>query len=231
LINSPIEPAALPAVIEKAHQAKIPVVIGDVGVAGNYDAFVLSNNEEGGKLAAQYMVDHLKDKSGTKEVLVIEVHPGAAVGVPRTKGFVDEIKKHSDYKIVASLNGNDTVQGGYQATQNALSANPNLAGIYATNDPEAEGAVQALKAAGKSGVKDVFLVGFNGDPPALELIRNGEMAATIRQDPYGQGQKCVEISTKFMNNETVEYTDPATRSIFFPVKAIDKDNVGQVLAK
>jgi len=231
LINSPIEPAALPAVIEKAHQAKIPVVIGDVGVAGNYDAFVLSNNEEGGKLAAQYMVDHLKDKSGTKEVLVIEVHPGAAVGVPRTKGFVDEIKKHSDYKIVASLNGNDTVQGGYQATQNALSANPNLAGIYATNDPEAEGAVQALKAAGKSGVKDVFLVGFNGDPPALELIRNGEMAATIRQDPYGQGQKCVEISTKFMNNETVEYTDPATRSIFFPVKAIDKDNVDQVLAK
>jgi ribose transport system substrate-binding protein len=79
--------------------------------------------------------------------------------------------------------------------------------------------------------KDVFLVGFNGDPPALELIRNGEMAATIRQDPYGQGQKCVEISTKFMNNETVEYTDPATRSIFFPVKAIDKDNVGQVLAE
>src|SRR5436309_604311 len=83
---------------------------------------------------------------------VFDLHPGAAVGVPRTKGFVDEIKKHADFKIVASLNGNDTVQGGYQATQNALSANPNLAGIYATNDPEAEGAVQALKAAGKNAV-------------------------------------------------------------------------------
>jgi ribose transport system substrate-binding protein len=184
LINSPIEPAALPTVIDKAHQANIPVVIGDVGVAGKYDAFIVSNNEDGGKLAAQYMIEHLKDKSGTKEVLVIELHPGAAVGGPRTKGFVDEIKQHSDYKIVASLNGNDTVQGGYQATQNTLSANPNLSGIYATNDPEAEGAVQALKAAGKNGVKDVFLVGFNGDPPALELIKNGEMAATIRQDPY-----------------------------------------------
>jgi hypothetical protein len=41
--------------------------------------------------------------------------------------------------------------------------------------------VQALKAAGKNNVKDVFLVGFNGDPPALELIKQGEMAATIRQ--------------------------------------------------
>jgi ribose transport system substrate-binding protein len=231
LINSPIEPAALPAVIEKAHQANIPVVIGDVGVAGKYDAFIVSNNEEGGKLAAQYMIDHFKDNPGTKEVLVIELHPGAAVGGPRTKGFVDEMKQHSDFKIVASLNGNDTVQGGYQATQNTLSANPKLAAIYATNDPEAEGAVQALKAAGKNGVKDVFLVGFNGDPPALELIKNGEMAATIRQDPYGQGQRCVEIATKLMNNEAVEYSDPATKSVFFPVKVIDKGNVDQFLPK
>lgn len=231
LIISPIEPAALPAVIDKAHQVNIPVVIGDVGVAGKYDAYIVSNNEEGAKLAAQYMIEHLKDKSGTKEILVIEVHPGAAVRGPRTKAFADEIKNHSDYKIVASLNGNDTVQGGYQATQNTLSANPNLSGIYATNDPEAEGAVQALKAAGKNGVKDVFLVGFNGDPPALELIKNGEMAATIRQDPYGQGQKCVEIATKFMNNETVEYSDPATKSVFFPVKVIDKQNVDQFLQK
>src|SRR5260370_35124942 len=61
LINSPIEPAALPAVIDKAHQAKIPVVIGDVGVAGKNEAFILLDNEEGGQLAAQYMVDHLKD--------------------------------------------------------------------------------------------------------------------------------------------------------------------------
>ncbi len=96
-----------------------------------------------------------------------------------------------------------------------------------TNDPEAERAVQALKAAGKNGVKDVFLVGFNGDPPALELIKNDEMAATIRQDPYGQAQRCVEIATKLMNNETVEYSDPATKSILFPVEVIDKENVDQ----
>jgi ribose transport system substrate-binding protein len=231
LINSPIEPAALPAVIEKAHQAKIPVVIGDVGVAGKYDAYIVSNNEDGGKLAAQYMLEHFKDKPGTKEILLIELHPGVAVGVPRAKGFTDELKQHSDFKIVASLNGNDTVQGGYQATQNTMSANPNLAGIYATNDPMAEGALQALKAAGKTGVKDVFLVGFNGDPPALELVKNGEMAATIRQDPYGQGQKCVEIATQLMNNQPVGYSEASTKSVFFPVQVIDKANVDQFLQK
>jgi ribose transport system substrate-binding protein len=227
LIVSPVQPPALPAVIEKAHQAHIPVIIGDVGVAGDYDVFVLSANEEGGRLAAQYMVKSLQGKPGTKEVLVVELHPGSAVGNVRVKGFVDEIKKSPDFKVVASLNGNDTVQGGYQVTQNTLSANPNLAGIYAANDPEAEGAVQALKAAGKSGVRDVLVVGFNGDPPALELIKNGDMAATIRQDPYGQGQKAVELATKLMNNEQIEYSDPNTKSVFFPVKVIDKDNVDE----
>ena len=80
-------------------------------------------------------------------------------------------------------------------------------------------------------MKDVFLVGFNGDPPALELIKNGEMAGTIRQDPYGQAQRCVEIATKLMNNQAVEYSDPATKSVFFPVQVIDKENVDQFLQK
>ncbi len=166
LIVSPVQPPALPAIIDAAHEAKIPVIIGDVGVAGDYDAFVLSDNEGGGKMAAQYMVEKLKDKPGTKEVLVIELHPGSAVGEVRVKGFVDEIAKYPDFQIVASLNGNDTVEGGYQVTQDTLSAHPNLAAIYAANDPEAIGAVQALKAAGKNGVADVLVVGFNADPPS-----------------------------------------------------------------
>ena len=229
LIVSPVQPPALPAVIDAAHKAKIPVIIGDVGVAGSYDAFVLSDNLGGGQLAAQYMIDHFKGTPGTKEVLVIALHPGSAVGDVRVKGFVDTIQKDPSFKVVATLNGNDTVQGGYQVTQNTLSANPNLVGIYAANDPEAEGAVQALKAASKNGVKDVFVVGFNGDPPALQLIKSGDMAATIRQDPYGQGQKCVEVATQLMNNKPVQYSDPATKSIFFPVKVVDSTNVDQFL--
>jgi len=230
LVVSPVQPPALPAVIDAAHAAKIPVIIGDVGVAGDYDAFILSDNQGGGKQAAQYMYNQLKNKPGTKEVLVIALHPGSAVGDVRVKGFVDEIQTHSDFRVVATLNGNDTVEGGYQVTQNTLSANPNLVGIYAANDPEAEGAVQALKAAGKNGVKDVLVVGFNGDPPALQLIKSGDMAATIRQDPYGQGQKAVEIATALMNNQPVQFSDPASRSVFFPVQVVDSSNVDQFLA-
>ncbi|WP_119070567.1 substrate-binding domain-containing protein [Aggregatilinea lenta] len=230
LVVSPVQPSALPASIDAAHEAKIPVIIGDVGAEGDYDAFVLSDNYEGGKLAAQYVVDQLSDVEGTKQVLVIELHPGSAVGEERAKGFADEIALHDDFEIVASLNGNDTVQGGYQVTQDTLSANPELAAIYATNDPEAIGAAQALKAAGLNGVDDVLLVGFNGDAPALELIEAGEMAATIRQDPYGQGRAAVEAAITLLDGGSIEYSDADSRSIFFPVDVVTADNVADFMS-
>lgn len=225
LVISPVQPAALPAAVDAAHEAKIPVLIGDVGAEGDYDGFILSDNYEGGAQAARYMVEQLGDVEGTKEILVILLHAGSAVGEVRAAGFVDEMANHEGFEIVAQLDGNDTVEGGFEVTRDTLAANPNLAGIYATNDPEAIGANQALKQAGKNGVSDVLVVGFNGDAPALELIKAGEIAATIRQDPYGQGKAAVEAAMTLLDGGTLEYDDPETRSIFFPVEVVTAENV------
>ncbi|HET7094351.1 MAG TPA: substrate-binding domain-containing protein, partial [Thermomicrobiales bacterium] len=91
LIVSPVQPPALPAVVDAAHQATIPIIIGDVGATGDYDVFVLSDNYAGGQLAAQYMVKQLGAKSGTKNVAMITLHPGSAVGDVRASGWRDEI--------------------------------------------------------------------------------------------------------------------------------------------
>jgi ribose transport system substrate-binding protein len=223
LVVSPVQPSALPAVVDAAHEAKIPVIIGDVGAEGDYDAFILSDNYQGGVLAAQYMVDQMAAVEGQKEVLMILLHAGSAVGEVRAAGFRDEMAKHEDFTLVAELDGNDTVEGGFGVTRDTLAANPNLVGIYATNDPEAIGAVQALAEAGKDGV---MVVGFNGDAPALELVKSGDMAATIRQDPYGQGKAAVEAAMTLLDGQALTFSDEATRSIYFPVEVVDAANVG-----
>jgi len=41
------------------------------------------------------------------------------------------------------------------------------------------------------------------------------MAATIRQDPYGQGKKCVELALTLLEGKEIQYADAKTRSIFF----------------
>ena len=225
LIVSPVQPPALLATIDAAHAAQIPVIIGDVGAEGDYDAFILSDNREGGAIAARTVVDLLGDVDGTKKVGVIELHSGSAVGDDRVGGFVDEIAKSADFEVVAEIDGNDTVEGGFKAAQDMLAANPDLVAIYAANDPEAQGAARALDSAGKSVADGFVLIGFNGDSPSLDLIENDEQTATIAQDPYGQGRLAVRVALALLDGDTIEYTDAANRVIEFPVELVSADNL------
>src|SRR5579875_756501 len=68
LIISPQEPSALVATEAAAHRAKIPVIVGDVGAAGDYDGFVLSDNYHGGQLGAEFAIQALKGRPGVQEV-------------------------------------------------------------------------------------------------------------------------------------------------------------------
>jgi ribose transport system substrate-binding protein len=223
LINSPIQPEALPATVTQAHAAKIPVVIGDVGASGDYDAYVLSNNTKGGELAGEYMVEQLEKKPGTKKVAVLELPPGLEVGEERVEGFENIVKNAPGFEIVSNLNGEAEPQGGFKASQDALSANSDLAGIFTANDPMGEGAQQAIAQAGKG--KKVMLVSFNGDPPALTLVEQGTMAATVAQDPYTQGITAMEAISQLLNGEKVPFTDPGKKIIEVPVKLVTQENV------
>lgn len=227
LIITPVQPTALPATTDAAHEAKIPVVVADIGVGGDYDAYVQSNNENGGEIAAQYVVEQLADEAGPIQVGVIELHAGSVVGEERVAGFVKTLEADDKFEIVASLDGNDTVDGGFAAAQDMLSANPDLSVIYAANDDSAIGAQRALETAGKSVGDGFILIGFDGADGALELIDQGAMSATVAQDPYGQGQQAVRTVLALLNGEDPEFDDEETRTVFFPVEIVNSENLAK----
>lgn len=222
LIVSPVEPAALTATEDSAHASGIPVIIGDVGAVGRYDVFVQSANRGGGALAARYIVSRLANRSGVKQIGVIALPPGNVSGTLRADGFTSEIAKHPGFKIVANLNGNETVLGSFTVAEDMLIAHPKLAAIFCANDSEAEGAVQALAQVGRNGNTDVVVVGFNGDAPALSLIKSGQMAATVAQNPYGEGQAAVRAAVALIHNKRVTFTERAARTIDFPIKLVTR---------
>ena len=224
LIVSPVEPNALPATVTAAHAAKIPVIIGDVGAKGDYDLFILSNNLKGGALAADLMEKKLKAKGGTQEIGIITLHPGSNVGVDRVKGFKDEIAKFPNIKVVAELNGNDAIKEANDATANMLAAHPNIAGIYAANDNEAQGAIAAIQGAGKK-PSDFVIIGFDGSPGAIEAIAAGTQTATVAQDPYAQGRLAVKSALALLNGQALHFDDPATKTITVPVELVDASNL------
>ncbi len=225
LIITPVQPSALPETIDAAHAARIPVVVADIGVAGDYDAYIQSNNNEGGVLAAEYMISQFEGQEGPFEVGVIELHAGSVVGEERVAGFKATIEADERFTVVASLDGNDTVDGGFSAAQDMLSANPNLIGIYAANDDSAIGASRAMEAAGVAVADGFVLIGFDGSDPAQELIDQGVMSATVAQDPFGQGAKAVEIVLALARNEGVTFDDAETRTVFFPVEVVNSENL------
>lgn len=224
LIVSPVEPSALPGTVSAAHRAKIPVVIGDVGASGEYDAYIQSDNRAGGALAADYMAKKLG--SGDVNIAVIELHPGSTVGTDRVGGFTDQLKKHPNLHVVSQLNGNDAIKEGHDAAANALAKNPDIKGIYAANDNEAQGAIAAIQEAGKN-PKDFVIIGFDGNAGSIAAIGNGTQTATIAQDPFGQGQLAVKVALQLLKGQEVAYTDAKTKTIQLPVQLVDADNLAQ----
>src|ERR1700757_785342 len=212
LIISPFKPDALGPIVDAAKAKKIPVVVDDIGGGGtDYDVIVISDNEKGGVLAAEYIDSVLRARpNNSKKVASITCEPSAVYAARRDTGFEKRIKELG-YQVVATLSGNSPQEDGYRVTKDILSAHPDVAAIFSCNDPMAVGAAQAVADSGKSGVKDVLIVGFNADEIALQAIKAGQMGATVQQVPEEMGKMTVDLATKLLNGEKPNYSNAANR--------------------
>jgi ribose transport system substrate-binding protein len=230
LIISPFKPDALGPIVDAAKGKKIPVVIDDIGGGGtDYDVIVISDNEKGGVIAADHIDATLKQRSSApKKVASISCEPSAVYAARRNIGFEKHIKELG-YDVVASLSANSKQEEGYKVAKYILSAHPDVAAIFCGNDPMAVGAAQAVADSGKSGVKDVYIVGFNGDEIALQAIKAGQMGATVQQVPKEMGKMTVDLATKLMSGEKLQYSNASNREVYVPVKLITASEVSALL--
>jgi ribose transport system substrate-binding protein len=178
-------------------------------------------------LAAEFIQKALEGKEGVQEVAIISLNPTTSVNVPRTQGFTDTMAKNPNIKIVSDISGKQTLEGGFAAAQAILAANPNIAAIYCLNDSMAAGASQAIDQAGgdKNQLTNPVLVGFNGDPIALELLAGGKLAADVAQNPYAQGVAAVDMAWAYLNGEKPTFTDEATKTLNVPVELVTPDTL------
>jgi len=231
LIISPFKPDALGPIVDAAKAKGIPVVVDDIGGGGTaYDVIVISDNYNGGVMAANEM-DRLITAAGKpKKVASITCEASAVYAARRNQGYEARIKELG-YEVVATLSGNSRQEEGYKVMQDILAANPEVSGVFSCNDPMAVGAAQAISDAGKSGSTDIFVIGFNADTIALEAIKAGNMVGTIQQVPYEMGKMTVDLATKLMNGEKLTYDNETEREILVPVNLINASNVDTLLTK
>lgn len=161
-----------------------------------------SDNVEAGGKAAQFLVDTLgADAEGP--VLVIEGLSGNVTGQMRAQGFADTLAELAPgLEIVASLPGDWDRGKAANITNDTLTRNPDLVGIFAANDGMALGAVESVFAAGKGG--DVVIIGVDGNSDAVKSIEDGRLTASVAQLPYLVGKQAIEEVQKAVAGEEVE---------------------------
>ena len=73
--------------------------------------------------------------------------------------------------------------------------------VFCNNDGMAMGAIQAAKEAGCSVGDDIYLVGVDAIPEALDAILAGDMTGTVLNDHIGQAQAAVDAAVRYVSDE------------------------------
>ncbi len=164
--------------LEKAVAAGIPVILIDTDIAGftNKSAFVGTDNKLGGQLGGEFIAGALQ---AGDEVAIIRGVAGDPVHNLREQGAKEAMEK-AGLKVVDVQAANSLRDKGQTVAENLLTANPNLKGIFATNDEMALGALNAAKAAGKT----LVIVGFDATNDALQSIKDGDAQRLRRPVPH-----------------------------------------------
>jgi ribose transport system substrate-binding protein len=201
-----IAPTDLHALITPMQQMKsagIKVIQVDTHVAKNgiASASISSNNTRGGALAADALAKLVHDKGS---VVVMNEQPGVSTTEARIAGFVKEIKKFKNIKVLPTQFTGDSPAPAAQKINALYSANPNLSGVFATNVLVAEGVDTGLKQTGAAG--KVKIVGYDADPEQVTDLKKGVVQALVAQEPYQEGIDGVQQAVNAIKGKPTQST-------------------------
>lgn len=221
LIISPNEATPLTAVVKKAYDQGVPVVVLDRKVDGDaFTTWIGADNTDIGRQAGEYVADELLPDGGT--VAEIKGLAGSTPAKERSDGFGEGIGE--DVEIVASGDGDWLRDKGQQQADALLKAHPDVDVIYSHNDPMAEGAHIAAENADKGDVEIVGIDGLPVESGGLKAVEDGRLSATFLY-PTG-GKEAVATAEKLLVDcEKVE------KSQTLPTKLVTEDNAAETYAE
>ncbi|CAB3806504.1 ABC transporter substrate-binding protein [Paraburkholderia fynbosensis] len=186
--------AAIP-LLKRAQAAKIPVIAFDSGVDSDIPLTTCAtDNVAAAALAADKMAEAIGNAG---EVGVIVHDQTSRTGVDRRDGFLNQMKKHPNVKIVSVQYGGGDHLKSAEIAKAMIQANPNLKGIFGANEGSAEGAAIGIKEAGKK----LVLIGFDSGKEQKANITSGLMLGAITQNPVGIGKCTVDSAVKALKGE------------------------------
>ena len=186
IVIAPTDPNALAPVIDEAIADGVSVVFIDTKGANEGVTYIGTDNQMGASLAAKHICENVEAGA---DVAILQGIITQSTGKARADGSREGLGA-CGLNIVAEQTGEWDRAKGLAVMENIITGNPNLKGVFASNDNMGLGAIEALKNADM--LDQVFLVGFDANPDAAESVLAGEMSATVAQNPYNMGAFGIE---------------------------------------
>lgn len=185
-----LDSRALEPYLKKAQRSRTPVVAFDSGVDSDIPVTTAATDN---KAAAAEAAQHMAQEVGGKGKVALVVHSQTAgSGIDRRDGFTKWMKAHAPgvELLPVQYGGGDQTKSA-DITKAVIASNPDVKGIYGSNEGSAMGVIQGVK---ESGRRDIVTVGFDSGQGQINAIEEGRMAGAITQNPVAIGRQVVRAS-------------------------------------
>ena len=206
----------MPAV-ESAAESGVTIVAADAILPeGPQIAQVGVDNGGAGAQMGEFFVDWV-EAGGEPVQLGIVGALNSTIQNVRQAGFEEVALASENVELVGVVDGQNVAETALAAAENLITANPDLAAIYATGEPALVGAVAAVEAQGAEDRVKIF--GWDLTSQVIAGIDAGFVEAVVQQDPAGIGSASIEALVASLAGEPVEPV------IDVPVTIVTSENV------
>jgi inositol transport system substrate-binding protein len=224
IIVNPVDTDATVALTQIADDAGIPLVYVNrmpvnVDDLPENQAFVASDEVVSGTLQTQEVCRLL---GGQGDVVVIMGELSNQAARQRTQDVHDVLatEECSGLKVVQEQTANWQRTQAFDLVTNWISAGLEFDAVIANADEMAIGAMQAIKASGRS-LDDVVVAGIDGSRDALAMMAEGEIEVTVFQDAFGQGRGAIDTALRILEGEDFD------QKTYIPFELITPENMAE----
>jgi ribose transport system substrate-binding protein len=215
ILLSPCDDKALLPMVKGAVQRGIPIVIFDSPLAGeqgkDYLSFIATDNKAAGATAAETLTKAIGEAPAYGgKVLEIRFTEGSASTRLREEGFAEKIAADGKLKIDAQQFTDGSMAGAQRVAETLLGNyvkdnKLELDGIFASNQPTAEGTLNAVKSLKAKGVEvNTKFVGFDESDLLKQGIESGVINALVVQDPEKMGYLGISALIDHLNGKPLQ---------------------------
>ncbi|MCE2572179.1 LacI family DNA-binding transcriptional regulator [Motilimonas eburnea] len=203
-----------PATIKRLNYSQTPVVTLGLSAPTLSPNSVLVDNEYGGYLAAQHLIQY-----GHKNILMLAGLPRYPDAIKRKAGFIKAMQDagidETHYQII---HGEFSEEFGYQETQKLLRSNCDYTAICAGDDDIAAGVLLALRQARVKVPQDISVIGYDDNFHAKHTY---PALTTVRQPIDSLGVTATDLLFEIM-------ADPhhLGKDIILKPELVERDSVG-----